>query len=237
VTTIVEDNKELCQIDLGSPSDNSTTQTVTKNNGTNTEDVNKVKPNSQTINNFNINNGVINSAVINVKPSTETKKDTGTSTNRIPKNHRTRNIDTERAAENTRTKNVDTSENFNTDTEKVKKPKEESTDVVIYNPNIAAVKENNVKDGTTDNSDNKEYNKNIGSINKGYINESNANNGIISVGTVNNGSTNYGTVNNYEDNGVRVAHNDINLNDFIISVDKMYNALLEGFPRRHGKVQ
>ncbi|XP_060868782.1 putative uncharacterized protein DDB_G0286901 [Metopolophium dirhodum] len=68
VTTIVEDNKELCQIDLTpetvqshpNNSDGNTIPATVNNNST---------VNYNTIENYNINNGTVNSATINKEPS------------------------------------------------------------------------------------------------------------------------------------------------------------------------
>lgn len=65
MTTIIEDNKELCQIDLDdSDEDYGTAKTGAATNAKN------VVP---TINNYNINNGTINSATVNLQPADSTK--------------------------------------------------------------------------------------------------------------------------------------------------------------------
>jgi len=78
VTTIVEDNKELCQIDLGSPSFDDHSEN-TKIDNASTVPVNKDIPNHSTINNNNINDGTINDATINVLPSDQTANEDSTS--------------------------------------------------------------------------------------------------------------------------------------------------------------
>lgn len=83
VTTIVEDNKELCQIDL-TPA---TVQSRPKNDGGNTIPApvnNNNTVNYNTFKNYNINNGTVNNATINIKPHSGDSVDGDSSKHETP---------------------------------------------------------------------------------------------------------------------------------------------------------
>lgn len=94
--------------------------------------------------------------------------------------------------------------------------------------NDGTVKKGYVENGVVNNGDMKVYNINGGTINKGVVNRSAADGGIINVGTLNNGATNYGTANNYENYGTEATVNSNDVQQYLTSVDQMYSAIING---------
>lgn len=76
VTTIVEDNRELCMIDVPVSSDGKSCSKDDKNDGDSTDTADDdTDPKNRTVNQYNINYGTINTANINVQPNDEKTTD------------------------------------------------------------------------------------------------------------------------------------------------------------------
>lgn len=86
VTTIMEDNKELCQIDIGTAR-HTKNRFGNKKNGSDTKPVKNLTFNFGTINNVNINDGTINN--VEIKPSDETDDEKSSDLRRRPSNNGT----------------------------------------------------------------------------------------------------------------------------------------------------
>lgn len=93
------------------------------------------------------------------------------------------------------------------------------------------VQKGKVSNSVLNNGEIDSLNVNKGTINRGYINESTADRGIISVGTVNNGPTNLGSVQNNTNNGNVAQVDNYDIQQFVNTLDKMYSSVLDNLAK------
>lgn len=101
------------------------------------------------------------------------------------------------------------------------------------NHNQEDVKKGLVEDGYFNNGNMKVKNYDKSNRNKGTIKDCNASNGIINVGTVNNGPVNYGTSKTFNNDGTIAKFNDLDIQKYATSIDKMYSAILEKLSKKN----